>query len=97
MLAPEIDHRAARTICNSIKSEPIYLHEGNTTDLILGGGCPRCNMVLQALKEARDDERKAILAALLAKIDELILDQPWDDEGAQGAEALQTLKDWLLP
>lgn len=56
MIAPKNDHLQARGICNILNTkEPFYFHAGETTDLTLGGGCPRCNKYLRMLAAARID------------------------------------------
>lgn len=52
MIAPEFHHRLARKLCGSFNNiQPIMAHAGRTTDLVLGGGCPRCNRFLQAFRD----------------------------------------------
>ena len=63
MIAPASDHKRARDLCNGFQKPQGYgamFHAGDTTDLVMGGGCPRCNRFLQVMREARDEEAEEV-------------------------------------
>lgn len=70
MIASAADHNRARNLCNSFNKSPntVYFHAGKTTDLVLGGGCTRCNRFLQAMRSARDEEREEVKRRQFARV-----------------------------
>lgn len=62
MAETDPDAARARELCPGVTFMPI-VHEGTTTNCILGGGCPQCAKVADALRAARADERDNCLGA----------------------------------
>ncbi len=51
--ATAADLSAARRLCDALPGERVMAHDGLTTDLILGGGCPRCIAALRVVVRVR--------------------------------------------